>query len=204
MFGFRFLFGRHLLLALLACALAPRGWAQQPDSTQWRALIEPKFMRPEVSFPISGAERTVLVPGYFSENEVHYFSQKDWQALGLDWPAFQTKAAENATNKTVKVELVRDRQKVIQYAALTSESPLTATAVLSPDFLKKFADVFGAKLLVAVPNRFTVFVFPALASNYKDYAPMILEAYHATAYPVSVEIFELSTAGLRAIGTFEE
>lgn len=161
-------------------------------------------MHPEVSFPIPGAERTVLVPGYLADDEVHYFSKKEWDALGLDWAAFREKAAANAADKTVSVELTRDRKKVVQYATLTSASPLTATAVLSPDFLTKFADIFGAKLLVAIPNRFTVFVFPALASNYQDYAPMILDAYHATAYPVSVEVFEVSASGLRAIGAFQE
>lgn len=193
-----------MFAAFVVLATAYSASGQTPDPAQWHVLIEPRFMRPEVSFPIPGAERTVLVPGYLAETEARYFSKKEWDALAMDWPTFQQKAAANATNNTLKVELVRDRKKVVQYAALTSESPLTATAVLSPDFLKKFADVFGAKLLVAIPNRFTVFVFPALASNYKDYAPMILDAYHETAYPVSTEIFEVRAEGLRAIGTFEE
>lgn len=190
---------------LLGLLLASRAAAQMPGPAQWHVLIEPKFMRPEIAFPIAGAERTVLVPGYLAEGgEVRYFSKKEWDALAMDWVEFQSRSAGNATDNKVKVELSRDRKKVIQYAALTSDSPLTATALLSPDFLKKFSELFGAKLLVAVPNRYTVYVFPKLASSYRDYAPMILEAYHATAYPVSTEVFEVSADGLRAIGTFEE
>ena len=99
---------------------------------------------------------------------------------------------------------MRSSKKVIEYAAVTSDDPLTATAVLSPDFLKTFADIFGRKLLVAIPNRYTIFVFPSLATNYRDYAPMIISAYHDTPYPVSIEVFEASKDGLRATGTVEE
>ncbi|MEA3186936.1 MAG: hypothetical protein QOD99_766 [Chthoniobacter sp.] len=176
----------------------------QTDEKQWHVLIEPKFMHPEVSFPIPGAERTVFVPGYVRGSEVRYFSKTEFAALKLDWPAFRAKAGANVSDKKVKAEFVRNGKKVIDYATISSADPLTATAVLSPDFLKTFSDIFGAKLLVAIPNRFTVFVFPSLATNYRDYAPMIIEAYRAIAYPVSLEVFELSGDGLRAIGTFEE
>lgn len=101
-------------------------------------------------------------------------------------------------------ELIRDSKKVVEYAAMTSQSPLTATMILAPDFpLKKFQDIFGPKLLVAVPNRFTVYVFPALASEYRGYSPLVLRAYQDSPFPVSLEVFEISPQGLRAIGTFE-
>ena len=58
----------------------------QSDEKTWHVLIEPKFMHPEISFPIPGAERTVLVPGWLGDDgELHYFLKKDWDALNLDW-----------------------------------------------------------------------------------------------------------------------
>jgi hypothetical protein len=33
---------------------------------------------------------------------------------------------------------------------------------------------------------------------------MVFEAFRATAYPVSVEVFEVSADGMRAIGVYEE
>ncbi len=161
-------------------------------------------MHPEVSFPISGAKRTVLVPGYMSDGDPQYFTKKDWDALGLTWDAFRARAARNATEKKISGELIRDSKKVVQYAAISSEDPLTATMVLSPDFLKKFKDIFGPNILVAIPNRFTVLVFPSLASDYKDYAGLVLSAYHDSAYPVSLEVFEISADGLRAVGVYED
>lgn len=162
-------------------------------------------MRPPVTFPIPGAERTVLVPGYRTEDgEVRYFTRAQYDALGLDWPAFQAKAAANKTDKKVKATFARNKKGVVEFATFASEHPLTATSVLVPEFRRTFEETFGPKMLVAVPNRYTVYIFPALASTYRDYAPMILEAYRATPYPVSVEVFELSENGLRAIGIFED
>ena len=194
--------GRIFALLLISFSAA-RAIAQQDQNT-WHLLIEPTFMHPEVSFPISGAKETVLVPGYMSDGDPHYFSKKDWDAQGLTWDTFRARASRNATEKKISGELVRDHNKVVQYAAIASEDPLTATMIFSPDFLKRFQDIFGSTILVAVPNRFTVFVFPALASEYKDYSPMVMSAYHDSAYPVSLEVFEISPGGIRAIGVFED
>jgi hypothetical protein len=192
--------GRIFALLLLSVLTA----RAQQDPKTWHLLIEPAFMDPEVSFPITGARHTLFVPGYIgADGDPTYFSKKDWKTLGLTWDSFRQRAGQNATEKKFHAELVRDTHKVVQYAAITSDDPLTATMVLSPDFLKKFKDIFGPTILVAIPNRFAVYVFPALASEYKDYSPLVIQAYQQSAYPVSLEVFEISDAGMRAIGTFE-
>ena len=193
----------RIFALLFLCLSAPHAFAQQDQST-WHILIEPAFMHPPVSFPIPGAQRTVLVPGYLSDGDLHYFSKKDWDAAGLTWDLFRARAARNATEKKISGQLIRDHNKVVQYAAFSSDDPLTATMVLAPGFLKKTQDIFGATIRVAIPNRFTVYVFPGLGADYKDYSPLIMRAYHASAYPVSLEVFEVSQAGIRAIGTFED
>jgi len=176
--------------------------AQAPAT--WHLLIEPKFMKPAVSFPISGAERTVMVPAYLDEeNQPVYFTKQKFEALGVGLAAFLKQSLANATDKKVKAEFVRDEKQVVRYATLQSENPLTATMVLSPNFLKMFADVFGDKPLVALPNRYTVYIFPKLASDYRNYADMVISDYKNSAYPVSLEVFEVSPAGLKAVGTYE-
>jgi len=197
------IFALPVLLPLLAALFPGRALAQQ-DQASWHVLIEPAFMHPEVSFPISGAKRTLLVPGYMSGGDLHYFTKKEWDAQGLTWDAFRARAARNATEKKVSGELVRDHKKVVQYAAISSGDPLTATMVLAPDFAKKFTDIFGPSVLVAIPNRFTLFVFPTLASEYKDYSQQVISAYHDSAYPVSLEVFEISAAGIKAIGVYDD
>ncbi|HEX4086479.1 MAG TPA: hypothetical protein VHY22_16315 [Chthoniobacteraceae bacterium] len=195
--------GRIFALFLLLAWPGARAMAQQ-DQKAWHILIEPAFMHPEISFPISGAKRTVLVPGYLdADGQPKYFTKKDWDAQKLTWDDFQAKASANVTDKKISGQLVRDEKKVVLYAALTSDSPLTATMVLAPDFLKKFKDIFGPKVLVAIPNRFTVYVFPSLASDYRNYAPMVIRAYQNSAYPVSLEVFEISDRGIKAIGIYD-
>lgn len=183
-------------------ALTAAGHAQSPSLLH--LLIEPSFMKPEVSFPIPGAERTVLVPAYMDAlNEPVYLTKQQFAALGVDYAGFLKQSLANATEKKVKAEFVRDEKQVVKYATIESDSPLTATMVLSPEFLKTFADVFGDKPLVALPNRFTVYIFPKLASDYKKYAEMVISDYKNSAYPVSLEVFEVSSEGLKAVGTYD-
>ena len=169
-------------------------------------LIEPKFMKAPVSAPIAGAEKTELVAAIMGETEVAYLGRAQFDELKMDWTAFAAQAQKNAEAelKNVKTECVRDGKKVIAYAAVRSSRGLIASAVLAPKFLDLFKDTLGEKVLVVIPNRSTAYVFPALASKYQDYAPLIFKAYRATAFPVSTEVFELSADGMKAVGAFEE
>ena len=163
-------------------------------------------MKAPVNAPIAAAEKTELVAAIRGESEVSYLSRAGFEALKMDWPAFAEKTRENAEAelKAVTTEYTRDRKKVILYAKLHSPHALIASAILAPKFLDLFKNTLGEKVLVVIPNRSTAFVFPALASNYQDYAAMIFEAYRATAFPVSKEVFELSADGIKAVGAFEE
>src|SRR5437879_5111630 len=142
-------------------------------------------MRPKVSFDVPKAERTILVPGYVADGEVVYFTREQFDALEMEWSEFFEKARANASAQLdkLKPEFFRNKKKVIEYAELKSDSPLTATVVFAPEFLKRFEDIFGSKILVAIPNRYTVYVFPKLASTYQRHAPTIIGAYHRTTHP---------------------
>ena len=169
-------------------------------------LIEPKFMKAPVSAPIAGAEKTELVAAIMGETGVAYLPRAKFEEMKMDWAAFAAQAQKSAEAelKSVKTEYVRDGKKVIAYAAVRSPRGLIGSAVLAPKFLDLFKDTLGEKVLVVIPNRTTAYIFPALASKYLDYAPLIFKAYRATAFPVSTEVFELSAEGMKAVGAFEE
>ena len=76
--------------------------------------------------------------------------------------------------------------------------------MLAEKFADLFKDTLGDKLLVTIPNRTTAYIFPALASRYQEYSPLIFAAYRDTPFPVSTEVFELSKDGFKAVGAFEE
>ena len=188
-----------LLLLALSCARA-----LEPGTLF--VLIEPKFMKAPVRAPIAAAEKTELVAAIMGESEVGYLGRADFDAMKMDWSAFAAKARESgeAELKAVTTEYKRDRKKVILYAKLTSPRGLMASAILAPKFLDLFKNTLGEKVLVVIPNRSTAYVFPTLASNYQEYAPLILEAYRSAAFPVSREVFELSESGIKAVGAFDE
>jgi hypothetical protein len=190
--------------ALFACTSF--GAAEAPVENKWRVLLEPKSMHREVTWEIPGAQRTVFAPVVWERDEYLFPTRKVLEEAGVAAEGLQQLAAPAAAADLamLKPRYERDRKQVIQYAELTSDRPIVASAVLAPKFLDLFKDTLGEKVLLVVPSRFTAYVFPVLASQYQEYWPMVFEAYRATAWPVSVEVFEVSKDGLRAIGVYQE
>jgi hypothetical protein len=189
-----------------AVAPAARGEASSGDGA-WLLILEPSFMRREVTWPIPGAGRTVFAAASVGgDGQVAYVGKKEWAASGLERAALErgTAAVGDELLGRFQAELKRDRKGVVAYGVIQAELQLVSALVFSDRFREKYEPVFGPDFLVSIPNRFTVFLFPKYAGKYRDYAPMILDAYRATPFPVSPEIFELSAGGLRAVGVFGE
>lgn len=198
---------RAVRVALLCLLVVPASFAaESPADSAWRVLLEPKSMHREVAFEIPNAQRTVLAPARLEGDEYIFPTRKDFEALNVDAAAIRRLAAQAAAADlaTLKPRYERNRKQVIQFAELKSDQPIVASAVLAPKFLDLFQDTLGEKVLLVVPNRFTAYVFPVLASNYQDYSPMVFEAFRSTAWPVSVEVFEVSAEGVRAVGVYRE
>lgn len=172
-----------------------------PADPAVRAWLEPKSMRAPVVLPIAGAQRTEIAFGRRTTEGLEAFAKTDAVTAENSFAAVRENAAADLA--TLKPRYVRDRHKVIQYAELRSTQPIVASAVLAPKFLPLFKDTLGDSVLVVVPSRYTAFVFPQLATRYQEYYPMVFAAYGETAYPVSVEVFEFSPSGIRAVGVFE-
>ena len=193
------------IILFLAFALFSHA-GETANENGWRVWLEPKSSHAPVTLPIAGAERTEFCAGFSTEEGPRAMTKEELAGMGIEMARFAARARENAGADLagLKPRYVRNRKKVIEYAELRSEKPVVAGAVLAPKFLALFRETLGEKVLVVVPNRFTAFVFPALASSYEDYAPMVLEALRATAWPVSVEVFEISAEGVRCVGRYGE
>ena len=168
---------------------------------EWFLLPEPKFMGHEAVLPIRDARATVLAVARMSADGIEFAGAAGAKAEEL--------AAESAARATewlrgAEVALVRDRRKVVEYAVVRSDKAPVCATLFSPDFLKRFEDVFGPKMLVVIPNRQAVFVFPGVGTDPGAFAELILEEWRGRAPKVSLEVFELSAAGLRAVGRIEE
>jgi hypothetical protein len=177
-----------------------------PGQGEMRVWLEPAFMRPAVAASIPGAKKTLLAAGFLSPRGLEPCRKGALEQLRLTWDEFFAKARLKAAADLAQLQprFERNSKQVIVYGALESPRPIVASAVLAPGFLELFKDVLGEKILVVVPNRFTAYVFPRLASEHQAFAPMIFRAFRETPWPVSVEMFEVSAAGWKCIGAYEE
>lgn len=115
-----------------------------------------------------------------------------------------TDAARNAAATLADIEpiYIRDDNQVIQYAILRSDNPFTASTVLAPGFADRFARTLGPELLLAIPNRNLVYVFPKQSEIHRMFADQIFAEYQSSSHPVSRELFELRKGKLIAIGAY--
>lgn len=192
-----------LRFAIFAAVLAV---TVRADETAWRIWMEPKFMHAPIAVPLAEAQKTELAAGVLTEDGLTSLTKDAFAGLFVDREAFHSLAILNTAYdmKHLRYRFDRDARHVIRYAAVESDQPVVASAVLFPGFLNLWKETLGEKLLIVVPNRFTAFLFPRLASDYLDYAPMIFRAYRETPYPVSTEVFELSSDGWRCLGAYSE
>ena len=167
-------------------------------------LIEPKD-GPAVKQLVKGAKMTALVPGKETRlGGVRYYTPAEFEALGMSWAGFTRKAEATATRvlATLKPELTKDAKGFVTSAVLRGKSHLTAGVVLSPKFYEMFRETMGDDLVLLIPDRFTVYVFPRPMGEYKALGPKILEAYAEATYPVSYEVLLLNKDGLSVLGSF--
>lgn len=163
-------------------------------------------MRAPVTSPLAEAQKTELAAGRFTPEGPVEFTSAGFADLAVSRELFHSVAVLNTAYDLphLQFRFERDRRQVIRYAAIESDQPVVASAVLFPGFLDLWKGTLGERVLIVVPSRFKAFLFPKLASDYLDYAPMIFRAYRETPYPVSVEVFEIGPEGWRCLGAYEE
>lgn len=169
-------------------------------------MPEPAFMQPDFEFPIPGTKEVIVTPVLISGDEVTYLKRETLEAQGIDLDSIKALARQSASADLAALEpkFVRDDAGILQFAVIDSDLPIVATTVLAPDFIDTFRDTLGPDLLVAIPNRYRIYIFPALASRFAAAADSVLTDYALTPYPISKEVFRVTPEGIQAIGTFEE
>lgn len=167
-------------------------------------LLEPKD-GPAVSKLLKGAKMTALVPGRETRvGGVRYYTAAEFEALGFGWEGFTRRAEATASRMlaTLKPEVTKDAKGFVTSAVVRGKSHLTAGVVLSPKFYEMFRATMGDDLVLLIPDRFTVYVYPRPMGGYKTMGPKILEDYAEATYPVSYEVLLLNRDGLSVLGSF--
>lgn len=156
--------------------------------------------------PIPGTTQTILTPVLIKDRDATPLTKETFERLGLDLDSIRRVSRQSASAALADLapRIIRDEKGVAVFAILESDKPVVAATVLAPDFLDKFEDTLGPDLLVAIPNRHRIYVYPALASRFQNTADFVLSDYKVSAYPVSKEVFRVTRDGLEAIGTFDD
>jgi hypothetical protein len=175
-------------------------------SEPWRIWLEASFFRPVAYAPVTAARKTVVAAGKVDEaGELVAFSQEAWSELKVGWVDFWKQATRNAAEdfRKAEVRFERDAKQVIRYAEVVSREGRASALVFAPGFATHFEETMGESFLLAVPSRYQCFVFPKLVGDVSRYAALVTNAYRASAYPVSLELFECEKGGIWAAGFFE-
>jgi hypothetical protein len=191
----------YLFLILTHCLLALH--AEQRNSPV--LVLGGSFEHPPIVRFLDGSQKTILYPATVGAHgeviplgQKERFTPKEWDRLIHD---FLERSQLHLA--TLNPEMIRDAHGVIEMALLNSDDPTLASCILNPGFLRRFSAVFGPELILAIPSRKKIYVFPKLANRLPQVVQMIHDDFMISPQPVSMELFELSKKGLRAIGTID-
>lgn len=195
---------RLSLMLLLTIMLFP-ALSHAEDKGLPALLLGGSFEKTPVYRFLPGSRKTILFPARVGRlGEVTPLEGAPGIGGGA-WDRFLKGARERSglLLATLDPELIRDSRGVIQMAVIHTDDPMAASCVLAPGFLPRFSALFGPELIIAIPSRNKIYVFPKLANRIPDTSQTIRDDYIISPMPVSTELFELSKKGIRAIGDLD-
>jgi len=170
-------------------------------------LPEPKVMRRALSFSPEGAELTVLTPAKELTDipGIMAYSDAEFKKLGLSVETFTQRAKKVADRRlsTYKPDLIKNEAGQVQYAVYRSEQPLIASLLIAPSLPIIFEQLFGEEIWVALPDRHSLFVFPAKPEALAEFTADLADRFRSDPRAASPEIFSIKKGGApKVIGSF--
>jgi hypothetical protein len=186
-----------VLVFLLLAAVA----RADPDGGRWALMVEPSFMDHSLRTPIEGSRRTTITVAREQDGAWVPLPRGARRSVAQPYPEIERQAWETLRGVLAEAStrILRDQRGTARFAMIESQHPLTASTVLLPEFGERFRDTLGPDLLVAMPDRFTVYVFSRQGIEHEAMKEPIIAAYLAATYPVSREIFSWENGRLRAL-----
>lgn len=195
----------YLLAVLLLITLLTLPSGEAKESGESVILLGGSFEHPPIHAFLQGSKRTLLYPAMVGTNgELTPLEGSPWMTTS-EWDLLVKRSRKSSALllSTLDPLLIRDRKGVLQMAVLTTDSPLVASCILTPGFLTRFSALFGPEVIVAIPARNKIYVFPKLANRLPDMTQNIRDDYLISAMPVSTELLEISKKGIKAVGNID-
>jgi hypothetical protein len=153
--------------------------------------------------------KTVLTPARELADlpGIETYSKEAFKKLGLSVETFaaRSRAAADKLLVVFKPELARDEDGTVLYALFRSDRPIVASLLMAPSLPRMFEETFGKEIWVVMPNRYSMFVFPAKPEVLKNFSEELGERYRNDAYAASGEIFALKAGEEpRVVGSYDE
>lgn len=158
-----------------------------------------------VKRPVEGSRRTILTVAQVVDGEPVPLRREEKKSIHRTFEQIRADALETASEvlRPLKPTYMRDRNKVILFAVIESENPLTASTVLAPGFASLFRETLGPDLLVAMPHRRKIYIFSRQDDAHLRVAERLIEEYQSATDRVSREVFALEEGRLRSLGYLE-
>ncbi|HRJ10554.1 MAG TPA: hypothetical protein PK490_07180, partial [Prosthecobacter sp.] len=190
-----------------AAAPAPAA-APVPRKLELLVLLpEPRVLGTEYSVNPEGARHTVFSPAreVAEVPGIQTYSKEEFQKLGISPETFTERAKATADRllADIQPDLVKDAEGRVLYAVYRSERPLMASLVTAPSLAATFEKLFGLEIWVALPDRHSLFVFPADPDALEEYTMDLNERWRADTHSASPEIFTLKKGEApKVVGSF--
>ncbi len=177
------------MFALVLCALSVS--AMEP----FVVLPEPHVLRSKHSIYPKGAKFTVFTPAKQIEGRpgVAAYDEAEFKKLGISPESFIERAgtAADARLATIQPEFIKDEVGKTRYAVYRGESPLIASLIVAPSLAKSFTTLFGEELWAVLPDRNSLYIFPAKPELLEEFTADLAERYELSPYAASCEVFRI-------------
>lgn len=196
---------KHLLTVLLltTAALAQ----EKPRLETLLMLPEPREMRTERSIVPDGAKATVLTPAREIADVpgIEVYPKEDFAKLGLSPETFAERSKKTAERllTEIKPDLIKGGDGKVAYAVYRGDRPVMASLLIAPSLPVIFEELFGAEIWVALPDRHSLFIFPAKPEALEEFIPDLALRYKEDPHAASPEVFALKRgAAPRVVAAF--
>jgi hypothetical protein len=171
-------------------------------------LPMPKIVGTSHSKAMGGSVTTVFGPAreIAQSPYIELYSDSEFAKLGISADDFEKKAREAAERLITAYppELIKDESGRVRYGVYRGERQIFACLMMAPSLGKVFENVFGKEIIVAMPDRNALYVFPPNPAVVDEFAGDMESRYELGLAAASDEVFMIKaeTGEIRALGSF--
>ncbi len=167
--------------------------------------LEPSDYAQAAHFRVAVSERVDRVLAHLSQKGslIRWVGFEDLATMRLAEAEASQHAFDNLDRELNRAELDLQVIENVKVGSLISDLPFRASLVLAPSFVKKVQLKIGWPLFVVAAARdFLVFWDRSETEFTSKLGPTVVHEFQESAYPITTEVFELTSTEFKAIGAY--